>query len=162
VTAVVGDRVRFWSVLAEEEERAVSVELPDGALPVRVAATDLAAAVDALLGNVFAHTPEGTGFRVVVRAVPQGGAEVLVADDGPGLPDPARALERGRSSGGSTGLGLDIARRAAEASGGAVRLMSSTAGTTVALELGPAPAQPPNPAGSADDAAAQHHSLRSL
>jgi signal transduction histidine kinase len=138
-TAVVADRVRFWSVLAEEEQRAVVVELPEGALPVRVAATDLAAAVDALLGNVFAHTPEGTGFRVAVRPW-NGGAEVLVTDDGPGLVDAATALERGRSGGGSTGLGLDIARRTAEASGGTVRLTSSSAGTTVALELGRAPA----------------------
>jgi signal transduction histidine kinase len=140
VTAVVADRVRFWSVLAEEEGRAVSVELVAGALAVRVAATDLAAAVDALLGNVFAHTPEGTGFRVLVRPSDGGGAEVLVADDGPGLPDATIALERGRSGGGSTGLGLDIARRTAEASGGTVRLTSSPAGTTVVLELGRAPA----------------------
>jgi signal transduction histidine kinase len=138
-TAVVAERVRFWSVLAEEEQRTVSVELPDGPLPVRVVATDLAAAVDALLGNVFAHTPEGTGFRVTVRRSDDGRAEVEVADDGPGLPDAAAALERGRSGGGSTGLGLDIARRTAEASGGAVRLTSSPAGTAVALELGRAP-----------------------
>jgi signal transduction histidine kinase len=138
--AVVADRVRFWSVLAEEEGRAVSVELPAGALPVRVAATDLAAAVDALLGNVFAHTSEGTGFRVVVRPSDGGRAEVLVADDGPGLRDAATALERGRSGGGSTGLGLDIARRTAEASGGTVRLTSSPLGTTVLLELGAVPA----------------------
>jgi signal transduction histidine kinase len=140
VTAVVADRLRFWSVLAEEERRAVSVELPAAALPVRVAAADLAAAVDALLGNVFAHTPERTAFRVVVRATAGGGAEVVVADEGPGLPDAATALERGHSGGGSTGLGLDIARRTAEASGGTVRLSASAAGTSVALELGPAPA----------------------
>jgi len=138
-TAVVGDRIRFWSVLAEEEGRAVSVELPAEPLPVRVAPGDLAAAVDALLGNVFAHTPEGTAVRVAVRRSDDGGAEVVIADEGPGLPDPATALERGRSGGGSTGLGLDIARRTAEASGGTVRLTSSPAGTTVALELGPAP-----------------------
>jgi signal transduction histidine kinase len=138
-TAVVGDRIRFWSVLAEEEGRAVSVELPAEPLPVRVAPGDLAAAVDALLGNVFAHTPEGTAVRVAVRRSDDGGAEVVIADEGPGVPDPATALERGRSGGGSTGLGLDIARRTAEASGGTVRLTSSPAGTTVALELGPAP-----------------------
>jgi signal transduction histidine kinase len=140
VTAVVGERVRFWSVLAEEERRAVTVELPVTSVPVRVAAPDLAAAVDALLGNVFAHTPEGTGFRVAVRVCGDGTAEVVVADDGPGLPDPAAALARGRSGGGSTGLGLDIARRTAEASGGTVRLTSSPAGTTVVLELGLVPA----------------------
>jgi signal transduction histidine kinase len=134
-TAVVAERVAFWSVLAEEEQRAVQVDLPDRPLPVRLPAADLGAAVDALLGNVFAHTPDGTGFRVAVHPTAAGGAEVSVSDAGPGLP--ASALERGHSGGGSTGLGLDIARRTAESSGGALRLRSSAAGTTVTLELGP-------------------------
>jgi signal transduction histidine kinase len=138
-TAVVADRVRFWSVLAEEEDRAVTVDLAEGPLPVRVAAADLAAAVDALLGNVFAHTPEGTGFGVTVQARPGGGARVVVADTGPGMPDASGALVRGHSGAGSTGLGLDIAQRTARASGGTVELSSSTAGTTVTLELGPLP-----------------------
>jgi signal transduction histidine kinase len=46
-------------------------------------------------------------------------------------------VERGRSGGGSTGLGLDIARRTAEASGGALQLSTSGRGTEVVLELGP-------------------------
>jgi signal transduction histidine kinase len=134
-TAVVADRVRFWSVLAEEERRAVDVDLAAGPLPVRTSVEDLVAALDALLGNVFAHTPDGTGLRVAVRPRTGGGAAVSVADDGPGLPE--RALERGRSGAGSTGLGLDIARRTAERSGGALELSSTPAGTAVTLELGP-------------------------
>jgi len=134
-TAVVGERVHFWSVLADEERRAVTVELAAGPLPVRVAAADLGAAVDALLGNVFAHTPDGTAFGVAVRRRDGGGAEVTVSDTGPGTA-PA-AVERGSSGGGSTGLGLDIARRTAEASGGRLRIASSAAGTRVTLELGP-------------------------
>ena len=148
---VVARRVRFWSVLAEEERRAVTVEVSQVPLPVRVAASDLGAAVDALLGNVFAHTPDGTGFRVAVRPRAAGGAEVVVSDAGPGIPD--TAVERGRSGGGSTGLGLDIARRTAESSGGSLRLESTTGGSTVVLELG-AP-------GSGDDAAPEQHPLRS-
>jgi signal transduction histidine kinase len=149
--AVVAERVRFWSVLAEEEQRTVTVGLGEQSLPVRVAAGDLGAALDALLGNVFAHTPEGTPFRVTVRPRPGGGAEVSVSDTSPGLPD--AAIERGRSGAGSTGLGLDIARRTAEASGGALRISSSAAGTTVVLALGPP--------GSGDDAAPEQHPLRS-
>jgi signal transduction histidine kinase len=133
-TAVVAGRVRFWSVLAEEEGREVSVRLPEGPLPVRLPAADLAAAVDALLGNVFAHTPEGTAFTVAARPRDGGGAEVVVSDRGPGVP--AGALERGASAAGSSGLGLDIARRTAEASGGALRIASSPQGTAITLELG--------------------------
>ncbi len=148
--AVVGERVRFWSVLAEEEDRAVAVRIADGPLPVRVAAPDLGAAVDALLGNVFAHTPEGSAVRITVGPRSGGGAEVVVTDAGTGMPD--TAVERGRSGGGSTGLGLDIARRTAEASGGALRVGSSSSGTTVALDLGP-------PA-SGDDVSPEQHPLR--
>ncbi|MCU1615719.1 MAG: Signal transduction histidine kinase [Frankiales bacterium] len=132
-TAVVGDRARFWSVLADEEGRRFTVDLDSGPLPVRAAAADLGAAVDALLGNIFTHTPEGTALHVSVRPR-DGGAEVVVADDGPGLS--VAALERGRSGVGSSGLGLDIARRTAASSGGRLRLESSPRGTTVALELG--------------------------
>jgi signal transduction histidine kinase len=134
-TAVVAERVRFWQVLAEDEGRPVSVELPSGPLAVRVPADDLAAAVDALLGNVFAHTPEGTDLAVAVRRRDGGGAVVSVRDDGPGIR--AEAVGRGHSGGGSTGLGLDIARCTAEASGGALHLATSSRGTEVVLELGP-------------------------
>ncbi|MFI6389613.1 sensor histidine kinase [Nonomuraea sp. NPDC050547] len=116
-TAVVGDRVRFWAVLAEDQERALTVELPGEPLEVAVGAAELAACVDALLGNVFAHTPEGVAFSV--RLAPhERGAALTVADEGPGFPPELQ--ERGSSAGGSTGLGLDIARRTAESSGGAM------------------------------------------
>jgi signal transduction histidine kinase len=132
---IVAERVRFWSVLAEEERRPLTGDVPEGPLPVRVAAADLGAAVDALLGNVFAHTPEGTGLHVAVSPRDGGGALVTVRDDGPGLP--VAAVARGHSGGGSTGLGLDIARRTAEGSGGGLRLASTPGRTEVTLELGP-------------------------
>lgn len=134
--AVAVDRAHFWSALAADEDRPLHVEHADGPLPVRAAADDLAAAVDALLGNVFAHTPAGTPAGVAVRPREGGGAVVVVRDAGPGVP--AGALRRGHSGGGSTGLGLDIARRTAEASGGALLVRSSAEGTDVVLELGPA------------------------
>lgn len=139
--AVVGDRLRFWSVLAEDTEREVTVTLPTQALAVSVSADDLAYAVDALLGNVFAHTPDGTPFSVSLRPDRAGrdraGQVVLqVADAGPGWPV-GDVLQRGVSHGGSTGLGLDIARRTAEASGGSLFLTSrSGGGAEVTLRLG--------------------------
>lgn len=139
-TAVVGERVRYWSALAEEEGRPLDVDLPPSPVTVRVPAADLAAAVDALLGNVFAHTPEGTALSVVVGPGPDGGARLVVADAGPGMR--ADAVERGRSDAGSTGLGLDIARRTAEGSGGRLTVAASDAGTAVTMVLGP-PSQLP-------------------
>ncbi|BCB73937.1 HAMP domain-containing sensor histidine kinase [Phytohabitans flavus] len=124
--AVVRDRVAFWSVLAEDTGRAVRLDLVPGPLPVPVAAEDLAAAVDALLGNVFAHTPDGTPFAVSLTA----DGVLTVADEGPGLPEGAG--ERGESSAGSTGLGLDIARRAGRA---LVLSAAPAGGAVVTLKL---------------------------
>ena len=123
--AVVRERVEFWSVLAEDQERPVSVEVPAVAVPVPVPADELAAAVDALLGNVFAHTDVRTGFAVSVRPGPV--PAVVVSDSGPGIADPA-LLVRGVSGGSSTGLGLDIARRTAEAAGGRLELSAAPGG----------------------------------
>ncbi|ANY07213.1 sensor histidine kinase [Pseudonocardia sp. HH130630-07] len=123
--AVVRERVEFWQVLAEDTDRAVTLDLADGPLPVGCAPGDLAACVDALLGNVFAHTPDGTAFAVALGPLPRGGARLTVSDHGPGLPPDGDPASRGVSGGGSTGLGLDIARRTADATGG--RLVLGTA-----------------------------------
>ena len=133
--AVVAARVAFWAVLAEDQDRAVLAEVAQGPVPVGLAEGTLAACVDALLGNVFAHTPDGTAFTVRLSARATGGAELVVEDAGPGFggpvdrpdplrPDPLRPgpLRRGVSGGGSTGLGLDIVRQAAQTGGGTVVL----------------------------------------
>lgn len=133
---VVAERAGFWQVLAEDQGRPWLVELAPEPLLVRLAAADLGAAVDALLGNVFAHTSETTEVEVRVAAAERG-TTVEVADRGQGLP--AGAAQRGQSGGGSTGLGLDIARRTAEASGGRLVVTDRPdGGTRILLELGPA------------------------
>ncbi|WP_328417936.1 HAMP domain-containing histidine kinase [Micromonospora sp. NBC_00389] len=147
---IVGDRVAFWSVLAEDTGRAVTLDLAPGPLPVGVPPDDLAAAVDALLGNVFAHTPDGTPFAV--RLAPEAGQVLLtITDEGQGMP--AGAVRRGASAAGSTGLGLDIARRAAQAGGGRLELRTGPGGgAQVLLRLGPPlPQQRPTDSGSGPD-----------
>ncbi|MCU0269516.1 MAG: HAMP domain-containing protein [Acidimicrobiales bacterium] len=142
LTAVTADRVGFWAALAEDQGRTYDVELPPVPTPVGVAPDDLAALLDALLGNVFAHTPDGTGFRVAVRTEPGGGATLVVDDDGRGFPEDRSVLSRGESGGGSTGLGLDIVRTTAERGGGSVSVESApSGGARVVVRLGP-PAVP--------------------
>ncbi|MEU3185810.1 HAMP domain-containing sensor histidine kinase [Streptomyces sp. NPDC006923] len=131
VSEVVRERMDFWSALAEDEGR--TVRLAGVGRPVRipVGRAELAAALDALLGNVFRHTPEGTAFSVDVHNG-EDAVIVLVSDAGPGIADPQAALVRGNSGGreGSTGLGLDIVRRVAESTGGDVRIGRSVLGGT--------------------------------
>ncbi|MGW6474851.1 sensor histidine kinase [Streptomyces nigra] len=128
---VVRERMAFWSALAEDEGRKVRVAGVDRPVRIPVARADLAAALDALLGNVFRHTPEGTAFAVDVHNG-EDAVIVLVSDAGPGIADPEAAMARGHGSGsaGSTGLGLDIVRRLAESTGGDVRIGSSVLGGT--------------------------------
>ncbi len=139
---VVRERAAFWAVLAEDTDRELTVDVAPGPLAVALARGDLEACVDALLGNVFAHTPNGTGFTVRLEPRDGGGARLLVADEGPGLPSgqTTGVLRRGVSGSGSSGLGLDIVRRTAEQSGGGVRLDSPpSGGLTVVVDLGTGP-----------------------
>ncbi|MFI5616835.1 ATP-binding protein [Streptomyces sp. NPDC051567] len=131
VSEVIRDRMAFWSALAEDEGREVRLAGVGRTVRIPVARPELAAALDALLGNVFRHTPEGTPFAVDVHDG-QDAVIVLVSDAGPGITDPDAALRRGNDGGrdGSTGLGLDIARRVAESTGGDVRLGRSVLGGT--------------------------------
>ncbi|XVU22308.1 HAMP domain-containing sensor histidine kinase [Actinoplanes sp. CA-054009] len=132
--AVVRDRVAFWAVLAEDTGRPLTQEIPPTPLPVAVPADELGAALDALLGNVFAHTPDGTPFEVRLSAHPSG-AVLTVTDHGPGFtPEAAR---RGVSAAGSTGLGLDIARQVATTFDIAA---DPGGGATVRLQLAAPPA----------------------
>ncbi|WP_418957233.1 ATP-binding protein [Streptomyces tritici] len=128
---VVRERMEFWSALAEDEGRKVRVAGIERPVRIPVARPELVAALDALLGNVFRHTPEGTAFSVDVHNG-EDAVIVLVSDAGPGIADPAAALARGNSGdrAGSTGLGLDIVRRMAESTGGDVRLGRSVLGGT--------------------------------
>jgi signal transduction histidine kinase len=119
-------RAAFWSALAEVQTRPCSLDLPPDTIEVSASRSDLSAALDALVANVFAHTPEGTAFQISVERAGDGGV-LVVADDGPGFP-PGHRPTRGRSTAGSTGLGLDIARAVAEAAGGRMRTTSSRSG----------------------------------
>jgi signal transduction histidine kinase len=154
---VVGERLEFWSALADEEDRRVSARLAAGPLPVRLPRDELSACVDALLGNVFAHTAEGTGFTVRLDGRAVGGARLVVVDEGPGLPETV-VLRRGHSGAGSTGLGLDIVQRTAVASGGGITLERAPGGgAMITVELGPPPGSPPVRRGPAHRQASIRH-----
>ncbi|MGH3649952.1 MAG: sensor histidine kinase, partial [Acidimicrobiia bacterium] len=53
---VVEMRAAFWRLLAEEQDRPMTLELANGAGTVRLGSDELEVVVDTLIGNVFAHT----------------------------------------------------------------------------------------------------------
>lgn len=131
--AVLRERATFWGALAEEQGRPFAVDLPEYGVSVGLVRDDLADLVDVLIDNVFAHTPDGTFLRVSARHVGDR-LRVEVADAGPGFsgaPGPGAARRVG-----TTGLGLDIARRAVLGTGGTFHTGGAPeGGAQVVLEL---------------------------
>ena len=122
---VAAERVRFWTPLAEEQQRQLEYISDGSATPVAIGSDDATTMIDALVGNVFAHTDEGVGFTVAVASIDEDA--ILVVDDrGPGFS--AAMAVRGISAAGSTGLGLDIVARTAHAGGGTMAIGKSETG----------------------------------
>ncbi|HEY7563436.1 MAG TPA: HAMP domain-containing sensor histidine kinase, partial [Acidimicrobiia bacterium] len=118
--AVMVKRVTFWRVLAEEQGRSVTVADSMHPLLVPIPEDVVGSIADTLIENVLTHTQAGVELRVGWRA--EGDfATVRVEDSGPGFSQGFDPTTRGVSSRGSTGLGLDIARKTAEAAGGSLR-----------------------------------------
>ena len=92
-----------------------------------------------LLDNALTHTPEGTEISVTANSSSRRRAELIVSDQGPGIPQrvQGRIFERfytGDSSGGS-GLGLAIATELAQRMDGRITISSSRRFTAFTLEL---------------------------
>ena len=132
---VLSKRMEFWKVLAGEQEREVIQMVAAGPMMVRAGSDELGSVLDALIGNVMAHTPSGTAFEVRLSE-DDGRAALIIGDAGPGFPPGSDPTKRGVSGAGSTGLGLDIARKLAEKTGGSIRLgRSPLGGAQVELKL---------------------------
>ncbi|MEV7419574.1 HAMP domain-containing sensor histidine kinase [Streptomyces sp. NPDC089919] len=144
VAGAVRRRAAFWAVLAGQQDRPCRVQVTDEPTPVALPENDITAVVDALVGNVFRYTPAGTPFEISVDRTAHT-VELVVQDAGAGIADPDGALARGASTG-STGLGLDIARRAALATHGSVRITRGPlGGAHLRVTLGLAPCVPERP-----------------
>jgi two-component system OmpR family sensor kinase len=138
-----------------DDERGVTVKVPpdlaDIPVEVRGGLADLARVLRNLIDNAVTHSPPGGEVRVDV-AVVDGGVELAVVDQGPGIPPadqphiftPFFRGADGESHEGA-GLGLSIARGLAESCGG--RLVLDTrhvGGTRMVLHLAFAEPAPPS------------------
>jgi two-component system OmpR family sensor kinase len=112
----------------------------DASVVVRGDEASLRQVLGNLLANARHHTPELTPIRLALRATGDGWAELVVSDEGPGIPpehldkvferfnrgDPSRA----RSTGGS-GLGLSIVHGLVAAHGGTTTVSNAPGGGAV-------------------------------
>ncbi|HUA11658.1 MAG TPA: HAMP domain-containing sensor histidine kinase [Solirubrobacteraceae bacterium] len=148
--AIAVDAVAELEPVAGAHEISVDAQ----AVRVRGAEDDLHRMAVNLVANSIEHTPDGTTIHVTVRPAPGGMAELLVADDGPGVPaDVAphlfnRFVSGEGDRGGSTGLGLAIVRAVAQSHGGSVELLRDGPGARFRVLL---------PALSDLDDDGQHH-----
>ena len=155
LAAVIRDAAAEASPLAGE--RSLEVDLPeDGAALVEGSPDDLHRLALNLIENALIHTPVDARVRAAVRAT-NGGVELEVADDGPGIMPELheRVFDRFSRGGGDTtparsgsGLGLSIVRAVAAAHGGGVTLDEPPGGGarfTVRLPAGVPSATPPRP-----------------
>jgi signal transduction histidine kinase len=128
---VIEEVVRESRDACQRKQQKLLVDLPDSIPQLDGDGRRVGRAVALLLENATKFSPNGARIAVAVRPI-RGGAEVIVADDGPGVPaayrerifDPFFQVDGTptRSHGG-TGVGLSLVRGIAQGHGGDVELL---------------------------------------
>ena len=129
-------------------ERDVRLDVSGPAAPALGDAALLERAVENLVVNAIRYSPRGGAVTIEVEPSRDGTHTLRVRDEGPGIParqaehlftrfyrgDPARRRSEGHPQEGA-GLGLPIARAAAEAHGGTLRLAGNGPGAVFELRV---------------------------
>jgi two-component system OmpR family sensor kinase len=125
-----------------------SLDLPSDEVVISGDGPRLHQVLTNLLTNARVHTPAGTKVTVSLAPREDGGAVILVVDNGPGIPETLLPgvfdrFARGDSSrsraAGSTGLGLAIVAAVVDSHGGTVEVTSHPGETAFTVTLPPAP-----------------------
>lgn len=130
--SVAAQRLDFWQATADQSDQRLRFETAHPHLAVQMPRHDVEQLLDIALDNALRYS--GTGTTVTVSTTPTDtGIELIVSDDGPGLPADtiARAATRfwrGHSDSEGTGLGLAIATEIAAAHGGSASVSKSADG----------------------------------
>jgi signal transduction histidine kinase len=140
VAPLLTDLSELYEAAAEETGQSLAARIPPQAL-VFGDRDMIQQAIANLMDNAMKFSPPGGVIRLSARSVP-GAVEIVVADDGPGIPaqDREHATQRffrgetARSTPGS-GLGLALVQAVAMLHGGTLRLEDNAPGLRAVLQL---------------------------
>ena len=121
---VIAERIAFWQPVAEDKDAQLLDRSNHSDLSVQVARHDVEQLLDVAVDNALRYAGRAATVTVSTRQTDET-AELIVSDDGSGLPDEdlSRASARfwrGKDDGAGTGLGLAIAAEIAAGHGGTV------------------------------------------
>lgn len=143
VRSLVDSWLAGYAHAAAEKGMILQAHLPEQAVLATLDPHRLTQVLDNILGNAISYAGEGS--TVIVTLVDNNPFEIIIADDGHGIPavhlpcifDPFYRADTTRTPGNEhSGLGLRIARGLVEAQGGTLELTSEEGmGTTVVIEL---------------------------
>ncbi len=143
VDEVIRDRAAAWRPVAEERGVQLQPSCP-GPVPAMAGEGHLEQVLDNLLANALDAVPAGGHVQVSAAAGGEG-AQVVVADDGPGMTPRQQEMAFRRfvsSTPGGAGLGLAIVHRLVTSNGGSAALSDTPGGgLTVTVTL---PAERPD------------------
>jgi signal transduction histidine kinase len=129
---LIQQRIAFWQPVADGHHQRLRYRSDHPGLAVQLARHNVEQLLDVALDNALRYA--GPDTTVIVSTVPTGElVELLVSDDGPGLPDEdlsraAARFWRGQDDGAGTGLGLAIADEIAAGHGGAISVEQAPEG----------------------------------
>jgi signal transduction histidine kinase len=152
LSGLAADVAEVYAPAAEERGQSLSLHLAPG-VAARGDRELLAQMLANLVENAVRHGREGGRIRLSLARGAGGGATLVIADDGPGIPAAEREqvfrrfhrLDTARATPG-TGLGLALVKAIAELHGIGIVLADAGPGLSVRLAIPPGPDQaPPGP-----------------
>ncbi len=124
---------------AEDSQHRLALDIADG-VATQGDRQLLAQMISNLVENALRHTPAGSTVSLAVAPTPSGGLQIVVADNGPGIPEAERErvfgrfyrLDSSRTTAGS-GLGLALVKAIAALHGLAIKLEDNKPGLRIVL-----------------------------
>jgi PAS domain S-box-containing protein len=139
---IVGDVVEMQQDEAANRQQSLILQTPETGLKALIDNDRMTQVITNIVGNAINYTPEGGHISVSLRKVDYDFADILVQDNGVGIPMEAidqvflPFFRASNTTSSGTGLGLNIAKQIVEMHGGEILVESEeNKGTTFTIRL---------------------------